>query len=103
MFHRSRLVANVVQVWRSLKFIERERSQLARLKLSSVIPFFEKVWDVKAVKDAFKEMKKLTLTESAWDLFRLNQLKRCWHNGLVVNTHESLRKKAVTRDIGELY
>ena len=103
MFHRSRLVANVVQIWRSLKFIKRERSQLARLKLSLIMPVFERVKSVRAVRDAFKQMKRLTLSESAWDLFRLNLLKRCWHEGLVINAKNSKRKKAVQNDIKDLY
>ena len=103
MFHRSRLVANVVQIWRSLKFIKRDRSQLARLKLSLIMPVFERVKNLRAVKDAFKQMKRLTLSESAWDLFRLNLLKRCWDEGLVINAKNSKRKKAVQNDIKDLY
>ena len=43
------------------------------------------------------------MSEAVWDLYRLNQLKRCWFEGLLVNRENGLRKKAVTRDIDELY
>ena len=66
------------------------------------MPFFERVQNVRAVGDAFKQMKRLTLSESAWDLFRLNQLKRCWNEGLVINVQESKRKKAEQKDIKDL-
>ena len=48
-------------------------------------------------------MKKLTISESAFDLYRLNQLRRCWEEGLVIYMNESKRKNAVKRDIDELY
>ena len=83
--------------------MERERSQHARLKLAQVMPIFERVWTFKDIRQGFKAMKKLTMGESVWDLYRLNQLKRCWNEGLVLNMEEGQRKRAVMRDIDELY
>jgi len=48
-------------------------------------------------------MKKLTLSESAWDLYRLKQLKMCWHDGLLAYVDECKQKRSVVRDIEELY
>ena len=55
------------------------------------------------MKEGFKAMKKLTMSESVRDLYRLNQLRHFWHEGLLVNREKGLRKKAVITDIQELY
>lgn len=67
------------------------------------MPYFENSIKVQDVQKAFKAMKRLTISESAFDLFRLNQLKKCWQMGLVVYTANQLQKKAVRRDLAELY
>ena len=67
------------------------------------MPLFDKVRDLAEVKDAFNCMKKLTLSESAWDLHRLKVLKLCWHGGLLVHVFRRRQKKEFLADICELY
>ena len=78
MFCRSRLVAKVVQTWSQLKHIEHERKQRALDQLTKVVPICERLRQAKQIKTAFTALKRLTLSESAFDLYRLNQLRRCW-------------------------
>ena len=77
--------------------------QRCRLQLSKVLPIFERVRELKDLKEGFKAMKKLTMSESVRDLYRLNQLRRCWYEGLLVQRDKGLRKKDVIKDIEELY
>ena len=76
---------------------------MARLRLAQVMPFFERVTQLQQVARAFRTMKKLTLSESAWELYRLNTLKRVWQSGLTVFLRETQQTKAVLQDVTELY
>lgn len=68
-----------------------------------VLPLFEKAKIFHEVIDAFKAMKKLTLSEAAWDLYRLKQLKLCWHEGLAAYRAHRQQRKEMVRDIEDLY
>ena len=41
------------------------------------------------MRKAFQEMKKLTLGEAAFDVYRLGLLKQCFHDGLATFAEES--------------